>query len=601
MQHTFRFDNWPQSRTLTRTVQALAVGTALALTAVTAAAQEAAAATPVAAANGESAMIRLIRGLIQSGALTKDVGEALLAQAQTEALAAQQAQRQVAAAVPAPAASGLRPQPGDVRVPYIPQTVRDEIRAEVKSEVMAQAKVEGWAAPNEVAEWTKRIRFEGDMRVRNETRLFSGSNSNTINDFQAINDGSGLDVNQNTSSSFGPLLNTREDRKNLWRARARIGVVADISEATQAGVRLASGSDDGPVSTTQTLGGGLGKKNIWLDQAWLSYKPTDWLKVTGGRFGNPFVSSDMLFSNDLNFDGIALQYERALAANKDVELFGTLGIIPLEYSSDSFPRTSQDKASSENKWLFGAQVGANWKLDGANRLRGTVAYYDFRNVSGEVSSPCALYAGADHCDTDWARPSFMQKGNTLMLLRDIALNPADPANTAQPQYLGLASKFQLLDISARWDTLVADRYGLRLDANFVHNLAYDEDEMFRRARGGVVNNWRANASLMPTQTDFRSGGNAYMLQATLGKPSPAMRGDWNVLAGYKLIEPDALPDGYNDSTFHLGGTNARGYYLGGSYAIDKNTWFTGRWSASQEVYGPPLQIDTLQLEFNARF
>lgn len=596
MQNTSRLDSSARPRAFPRTTQAVAAA-ALAFTALSAAAQAPAAA----AASGETAMVRLIRGLIQSGALTKEVGEALLAQAQTEALAAQQAQRQVAAAAPTPPAAGLRPEAGDVRVPYIPQTVRDEIRGEIQKEVMAQARAEGWAAPNEVPDWTQRIRFEGDVRVRNESTLFAGSNSNTINHFQAINEGSGLDVNENTSSSFGPLLNTRQNRKNLWRARARLGVVADISEATQAGVRLASGSDDSPVSTTQTLGGGLSKKNIWLDQAWLSYKPTEWLKLTGGRFANPFVSSEMLFSSDLNFDGIALQVERPLGSNKDVQVFGSLGIIPLEYSSDSFPSSSMDKAASENKWLFGAQVGASWKLDNNNRLRGAVAYYNFQNVSGQVSSPCALYAGADHCDTDWSRPSFMQKGNTLMLLRDIALNPADPANTPMPQYVGLASKFQLLDISARWDTRVAGRYGLRLDANFVRNLAYDEDEMFSRARGGIVNNWRANAPLLPTQADFRSGGNAYMLQATLGTPSPAARGDWNLLAGYRHVEPDALPDAYNDSSFHLGGTNARGYYIGGSYAIDRNAWFTGRWSASREVYGPPLQIDKLQLEFNARF
>lgn len=573
----------------------MAIAAAIALTSLAAGAQ-----TQSTAAPAESAMVRLIRGLIQSGALARDVGEALLAQAQTESMAAQQTQRQAAAVAAAPAA-GLRPEAGDVRVPYISQTVRDQIRDEVKGQVMAQAKSEGWAAPNETPEWTQRIRFEGDLRVRNESRIFSGGNSNEIVDYAAINDGSGYDVNLNTTAGLPPLMNTRQDRKNLWRARARIGLAVDISDATHAGVRLASGSDDSPVSTTQTLGGGLGKKNVWLDQAWVSHKVFEGFTVTGGRFANPFTSSDTLFSSDLNFDGIALQYMKPLASNKDVEVFGTVGIIPLEYSSDNFPSRSLNKAASENKWLLGMQAGASWKLDDTNRLRGALAYYDFKNVTGQVSSPCALYAGADACDTDWSRPAFMQKGNTLMLLRDIALNPTDPANTAQPQYFGLASKFQLLDVNFRWDTQVAGGYGLRLDANYVRNLAYDKAEMFGRARGGIVNNYGANAPLIPTQADFKSGGNAYMFQATFGKPSPSARGDWNVLAGYKRIEPDAMPDGYNDSSFHLGGTNARGYFIGGSYAIDKNVWFTGRWSATKEVYGPPLQIDSLQLELNARF
>lgn len=552
------------------------------------------------AAQPESAMVKLIRGLIQSGALDKNTGEALLAQAQTEAMAAQIAQRPASAGVAAgtgAAAATVAAVPGEVRVPYIPETVRDQIRDEVKGEVMAQAKAEGWAAPNETPEWTKRIRVEGDVRLRNESRFYSGNNSDIQIDWAAINNGNGYDVNPNTNLSLPPLLNTRQNRPNQWRARARVGVLADVTETVKAGVRLATGNDNSPVSTNQTLGGGLAKKDVWLDQAWASYQPFEWMKLTGGRFGNPFVSTDTLYSQDLNFDGLAAQFEKALP-NRDVTMFGTLGFIPLEYSKDNSPSNSQDKMKSEMKYLMGAQVGADWKINTENRLRGALAYYDFHNVTGRVSEPCALYAGADGCSTDWTRPAFMQKGNTLMLLRNIALNPLDPANTPQPQYVGLASKFQLMDVNLRWDTKVAG-YGLRLDGNYIRNLAYDADEMWNRANGGIVNNFDGSGGT--SRANFKSGGNAYMFQATFGKPTPAARGDWNVLAGYKRIEPDAMPDGYNDSTFHGGGTNARGYYLGGSYALDKNAWVTGRWISTKEVFGPPLSIDTLQFEFNARF
>ncbi|RTQ34868.1 hypothetical protein EJP69_10730 [Variovorax gossypii] len=582
---------------LRRCALAAAVASAFALSAGHASAQAAA------AAPSETAMVKLIRGLIQSGTLAKDVGEALLAQAQTEALAAQQAQQRLAAASTAASASvagGVRLEAGDVRVPYISQTVRDQIRDEVKAQVMAQAKDEGWAAPNETPEWSKRIRVEGDVRVRNESRGYAGNNSNIETNWSEFNKGAGYDINQNTNLALPPLLNTRQDRRNLFRARARLGVFADLSENTKAGVRLASGSDESPVSTTQTLGGGLGKKSVWLDQMWISHKPVDWLTVTAGRFGNPFMSTDILFSNDLNFDGIAAQFEKKLASNRDLTLFGTLGLIPLEYNSDNSPSRSQNKMKSENKWLLGAQAGAEWKIDEDNRLRGALAYYNFRNITGQISQPCALYSGDDGCSTDWSRPAFMQKGNTLMLLRDIKLDPLNPAGTPQPQYVGLASKFRLIDLNLRWDTKVAGN-NLRLDANYVRNTAYSATDIWNRAgvRSMIVNNFGATGGT--TKADFKSGGNAYMLQATYGKPAPANRGDWNVLAGYKRIEPDAMPDGYNDSTFHGGGTNARGYFLGGSYAIDKNMWFTGRWISTKEVYGPPQSIDTLQLEFNARF
>ena len=74
-----------------------------------------------------------------------------------------------------------------------------------------------------------------------------------------------------------------------------------------------------------------------------------------------------------------------------------------------------------------------------------------------------------------------------------------------------------------------------------------------------------------------------------------------VFAGYKYIQPDAMPDGYNDSTFHLGGTNARGYFLGGGYAFDKNVYGLLRWTSTKEVYGAPYSVDVLQAEVNARF
>lgn len=592
-------DSSPRMRvpTLLGLVGALAL--ALPMGSVFAQAQSAGAGTGQAApAVKESTMVQLIRGLMKSGALTPDVGEALLAQAQAEALALQQAQRRSGTAVAAGAPS-TRVDNGDVRVTYVPQVVKDQIRDELKTEVIAQAKAEGWAAPNETPAWTRGLRIDGDVRVRNESRLYAGGNSDQLVNFAAINAGTPYDVNPNTASQLPPLLNTRQDRSNQWRVRARLGVTAALSEATHAGVRIASGSDNNPVSTTQTLGGGLQKKALWLDQVWLSHAPVDGLTLTGGRFANPFRTTDVLFSSDLNMDGVAAQFKRALAAGGGSEVFGTVGFIPLEYLSPDFPSRSQDKAASKNKWLLGLQAGGTWKLNAGNSVGATVGLFDFHNISGQVSAPCALYAGEDACSTDWSRPAFMQKGNTIMSLRDIALNPDDPANTPAPQYFGLASKFRVLDVGLRWDTLVAGQQPLRVDLNGLRNRSYDVNEMFSRARGNILNNYGASGGT--TQGAFRSGRNAYLVQATLGTVQPQLKGDWHVLAGYRRIEPDAMPDGYNDSTFHGGGTNARGFIVGGAYAFDKNAWVSGRWMSSKEVYGPPLSIDTLLIDFNARF
>lgn len=538
-------------------------------------------------APSENATINLIRLLVEQGILKQDKADALIAQAQNEAAQARQAAASTAVAAGPVAA------PGDVRVQYVPAAVRDQIRDQVKAEVMATAKQENWAAPNTFPDWASRISFDGDIRLRDESRYYSGSNSNEIVDFAKLNNNGPYDVNPNSSTSLPPLLNTREDRTNLFRLRARLGMKAVISPEWTAGIRIGTGSDNNPVSTTQTLGGGFAKKDIWLDQGYLNWKPTDELTLTGGRFANPFMSTDMLYSNDLNFDGVAAIFDHKL--NRDWGVFGTVGAFPVDYTNDTTTSNGFDKEESDNKWLYGAQIGAKWAINSNNRLKGALAYYRFDDIQGQRSSPCEPWAGAPGCDTDGTRAAFMQKGNSVFLLRDITPNPANPTTTPQPQFVGLASEFNLLDLNLVWDADLPQDFKLRSQGNYIHNLGYDEGDMRKRAEGQIVNNLNSSG-------EIESGANAWMVQFTLGNALDLKKqGDWNLFAGYKYIQPDALPDGFNDSSFHLGGTNAKGYFLGGNYGLAKNVYATGRWLSTEAVYGAPFDIDVLQLEINTRF
>ncbi|CAI8747364.1 putative porin [Pseudomonas sp. IT-P260] len=538
-------------------------------------------------APSENATINLIRLLVEQGILKQDKADALIAQAQNEAAQAKQAAASTAVAAGPVAA------PGDVRVQYVPAAVRDQIRDQVKAEVMATAKQENWAAPNTFPDWASRISFDGDIRLRDESRYYSGSNSNEIVDFAKLNNNGPYDVNPNSSTNLPPLLNTREDRTNLFRLRARLGMKAVISPEWTAGIRIGTGSDNNPVSTTQNLGGGFAKKDIWLDQGYLNWKPTDELTLTGGRFANPFMSTDMLYSNDLNFDGVAAIFDHKL--NRDWGVFGTVGAFPVDYTNDTSTSNGFDKEESDNKWLYGAQLGAKWAINSNNRLKGALAYYRFDDIQGQRSSPCAPWAGAPGCDTDGTRAAFMQKGNSVFLLRDITPNPANPTTTPQPQFVGLASAFNLLDLNLVWDADLPQDFKLRSQGNYIHNLGYDEGDMRKRSEGQIVNNLNSNG-------EIESGANAWMVQFTLGNALDLKKqGDWNLFAGYKYIQPDALPDGFNDSSFHLGGTNAKGYILGGNYGLAKNVYATGRWMSTEAVYGAPFDIDVLQLEINTRF
>ena len=94
----------------------------------------------------------------------------------------------------------------------------------------------------------------------------------------------------------------------------------------------------------------------------------------------------MLFSNDLNFDGVAAIFKHPLQG-RDVTLFGTLGAFSTEYSANGWNSSSFKEGKSEDKWLLAAQAGAEWKVNNRNTLRGSLAYYHFDNIAGKRPAP----------------------------------------------------------------------------------------------------------------------------------------------------------------------------------------------------------------------
>jgi hypothetical protein len=241
------------------------------------------------------------------------------------------------------------------------------------------------------------------------------------------------------------------------------------------------------------------------------------------------------------------------------------------------------------------------------KVHADLAYYDFQNVQGALSQPCSLVNGNTDCSTDTSRPGYMQKGNTLFLVRDIIPDPANPLNYAQPQYVGLGFEYQVLDLIAGVDWKIGQD-GLKVsgEAQYLRNLAYDQSELCRYAPFGLpVNNLTPSAAgnvnpCAATAPDKKAqldtGDTGWMVRGAFGYGEPRQRGQWNVAAGYRYLETDAVLDAYTDNEFHLGGTNAQGYFLSGSYALYDNTLVSLRWLSANEVSGPPLQIDVTQFD-----
>lgn len=553
-----------------------------------------------------NATVNLINLLVKQGTLSEEQAAALIKQADDEAYVARQATRDAAAKAEGAekkattAADAVSP-PGTKRVTYVPEIVRKQLREEIRAEVMDRAHKEGWASPGLYPEWAQRIKFYGDLRARYEGDFFPPGNG-PLQNFNATNTGSPfLEDNANAVNPyFPPTYNTSQDR-NRFRFRARLGADVNLFEGFTAGMRIATGESSSPVSLNQTFGGNGGnfsKYALWLDRAFIKYQPTQDFAASVGRFDNPFWSpTDLVWYRDLGFDGLAVQAKHEIA--EGLTPFFAGGAFPvfntdLNAGLNSIDLSGPIKSPSRDKWLLGAQSGFAARFDPETTLTMAVAYYDFTNVQGKLSSPCLVATATDFCNTDLLRPPFAQKGNTYMRLRDI---PAliSPVTTLNYQYYGLASEFRPVVASAQLDFAHFNPIHVVLDAEYVWNTAFD-----RWAVAAVaVNNFGPTPTGAPGPYD--GGNQGWLARMTVGNKQIRHLWDWNAHVGYKYLESDAMVDAFVDSDFGLGGTNLKGYFIGANVGLGENIWGSVRWMSANNIAGLPYAVDIVQLDFNARF
>lgn len=581
-------------------------------------------------APSSNAMINLVRLLVAQGTITRENGEKLIAEAEREAAEArlaaapsapatgQMAAQSAAGNLPVPAFGGyaagnLAPPPqGTIRVPYIPQVVRDQIRDELKAEVLKEASAQGWASPGKAApSWVHNLNIYGDMRMRSQSHFYSKDNSDLIPNFQQIVSGdrnSGpvpLDLINNPI----PLLNTRQSQYNLVRYRLRLGADFKIGSKVRVGVMLGGGNDVSPVASNVSLAGNFADRNFMVHKAFIEAKPTEWWTITAGRMTNPFWTTEALFDNDLTLDGFAGEL-------KGPEKFGlgnvTLryGAFPLTFGDLNFPNTSNVKTTPPQRWMLSAQGEASFNFPGDVLVKTAVGYHHFLNIEGRPSEPCALYLGVTECSTDGTAATFVQKGNTLSFIRRIAFDPTLPATTvqAQPQLLGLTQSFRVLDALLSVKVPLGQDTDATITGHYIRNLGFRRSAACRFGIAGQpVNNGGAGGNgnicdpVVANRTPYVAGNQAFDVQLGVGWAHPDRWGQWRAYIGYRYLESDSLLDALTNDYFRLGGTNVKGFILGSTLGIYDNVTLGARYMSANEISGEPLALDVLQLDLNVTF
>ncbi len=499
-------------------------------------------------------VINLLQTLVDQGVITREKAAQLVKTAQDKAAAS--------------AAATAKADEGAVRVPYVPQIVKDEIAKQVAetvkptvvADVVNTARVEKWGVPGALPDWITHIRISGDIGLREEAILFFADNvQNEYLNFYKINQAGGI-----VKAGESAFLNTDENRFR-FRGRARLAFTDDITDSLTAGLRLSTGNSTDLVSPTQTLDGTapyqFGVDNLFVRYDARTASRFPWLTVIGGRFNSPWFSpTDLIFHRELTFNGTVVTGRLGLGDGSagQSNAFLTVAAMPVQ----------EIELSAQDKWLYGAQLGTYLHLGNDHKLRFAAAFYDFMNTQGRLNA-------FDSNTLDYTAPQFLRNGNTLFDIR----NDDDPTTNL----FALAAKFRLASLSFSYDIPVG-RYVLGFAADGVRNMGFKESQVEDR-----------------TGTFVAPRTKGYQGYVSFGYPQVVAPGSWRTLIGYRYLQRDAVIDSLTDSDFHGGGTDATGYYFIGDYGLANHLWVRLRYLSANEIDGPRLGVDTVQIDLNTQF
>ena len=233
-------------------------------------------------------------------------------------------------------------------------------------------------------------------------------------------------------SRYEGFYQTDRETRNRARLRLRLRVDTDINDDARFQLQVASGDPGTPVSTNQSFTSFFRPKPFNLDRAYLAYNPqaVSALTLGMGKFGFPQNRTQMVFDDDLNFEGGWEQVSWDLSSGIGINLVAL--------------QTAVTEVSRDNDAFMVAGYGE----------------LSFEGSRTDFSLSAANYR--------WTNPDLIAVGQSADVLRSILTNSL--TRNGAGQVVGYASEFNVVDVIAE-ATLQTARLGypVRLLADFAYN------------------------------------------------------------------------------------------------------------------------------------
>jgi len=258
----------------------------------------------------------------------------------------------------------------------VKETQKEEITKTVKTETAEKSKE--WS--EKIPGWIKDTKVSGDLRLRYE---------GIYNREERQTDGTTKDL----------------PNRDQFRIRARLFFDSNISDEVSTHFMLCTNQDENLEATTtnQSLTDDFNDKGIYLHRAYATYMP-NWLQkfeLTGGKFNNTFLHTDIMWDPDVNPEGVYERYQ--YQGWKNFQPFVHLGQMVV----------NEVKNETDDAALFIYQAGFDWNIGKAKwTLAGS--YYDWANLENSKYLHAANYKSG-------GGNTFILDGSTLQYAYDYNL------------------------------------------------------------------------------------------------------------------------------------------------------------------------------------
>ncbi len=319
--------------------------------------------------------------------------------------------------------------------------------------------------------------------------------------------------------------------RNRERFRLRFGFNAKTSDTTKVGVRLVSGS--GYQNTTnQSFDGHARGKEIFIDRAYASWQPFDFLKITGGKHKNPLVTTPLVWDPDVNPEGISesLNFD----VSDSVTIFSNLGQWLIE--------ELKIKDSDRDPSLLVFQLGAKIQPSKNIKFEFAGTYYDFLNLD----------------ELEWDKDGSLDDTTTFL-----GYNYKYGQQMIFDNDKKLLNEFRCWELLAKVNIKDVLPVPFSIFLNYIINKSADIDEFMEK---GVNPGDSDPDKLKSYLGDDRDTG--WLAGISVGNKKK--KGDVYVKYFYQELEDYAFPAVFVDSDFHGGGTNNKGHYIHGRYFLADN-------------------------------